>query len=291
MEIPNQFVCPITLDLMNDPVTCQDGNTYEREAILEFLKKKQISPLTNQKMDVKFIIPNRALKELIDEFKILREKKVKNNNFETKTNDIDEESLKLINELIQEDENETKNNKNQMDYKNILYQMVIKNIEDIFDNIVISKNISDNFRHLNPNYDLFYNPLLNQNISELDQLVELGICVHKSFYTFAIANRLPKVIMWLREKNCAIGNETMNLAVMIGNEDLVVWLLSNDCSWDIYTFSHALVSNDIKFLSWLLIMECYWGILTDEHGLIIKSNKKIKDWLKLNKCPWNIENL
>ena len=27
------FICPITQDIMNDPVTCMDGHTYEKEAI------------------------------------------------------------------------------------------------------------------------------------------------------------------------------------------------------------------------------------------------------------------
>ena len=31
-------VCPITLELMRDPVMAADGHTYEREALLRWLK-------------------------------------------------------------------------------------------------------------------------------------------------------------------------------------------------------------------------------------------------------------
>ena len=75
MEIPEQFLCPITLELMEEPVTCEDGNTYEKNAILEYLSKKSVSPLTNQPIG-KMTIPNRVLKELIEEFKLKRNKQL-----------------------------------------------------------------------------------------------------------------------------------------------------------------------------------------------------------------------
>lgn len=44
--IPEQFLCPITLDIMKEPVVAEDDNIYERKAILSF--NKNISPLTNK---------------------------------------------------------------------------------------------------------------------------------------------------------------------------------------------------------------------------------------------------
>lgn len=32
-EIPNEFICPITNQIMDDPVILESGQTYERSAI------------------------------------------------------------------------------------------------------------------------------------------------------------------------------------------------------------------------------------------------------------------
>jgi len=39
-EIPDEFLCPITNDVMEDPVVASDGYTYEKAAIEEWLQKK-----------------------------------------------------------------------------------------------------------------------------------------------------------------------------------------------------------------------------------------------------------
>ena len=44
----DELVCPITLEIMSDPVVAADGRTYERSAIEDWLSTgKQTSPLTN----------------------------------------------------------------------------------------------------------------------------------------------------------------------------------------------------------------------------------------------------
>ena len=63
---PEEFVCPITFDEMQDPVVASDGHTYERSAILAVLrdgKKKggAMSPLTREPLSAT-VYPNRALK-------------------------------------------------------------------------------------------------------------------------------------------------------------------------------------------------------------------------------------
>lgn len=48
LDVPEDFICPITHDLMTDPVMLEDGFSYERSAILEwFAKEKYTSPMTN----------------------------------------------------------------------------------------------------------------------------------------------------------------------------------------------------------------------------------------------------
>ena len=46
VDIPSQFVCPISLEIMKDPVICLDGFTYERESIVNL--PNNISPMTRQ---------------------------------------------------------------------------------------------------------------------------------------------------------------------------------------------------------------------------------------------------
>ncbi len=42
-----QFICPITKEIMIDPVIALDGYTYERSAIWEWLEQHSTSPMTN----------------------------------------------------------------------------------------------------------------------------------------------------------------------------------------------------------------------------------------------------
>ncbi|GMH66136.1 hypothetical protein TL16_g12682 [Triparma laevis f. inornata] len=66
-DAPNQFMCPISLSLMVDPVVAMDGHTYERMNIENWFKTKKTSPLTRAKMKTQ-LIPNQALKSQIQEY-------------------------------------------------------------------------------------------------------------------------------------------------------------------------------------------------------------------------------
>jgi hypothetical protein len=63
--IPNEFLCPISYELMTDPVICEDGQTYDRASIEAWLKTRSISPMTNQRISAANLKPNYALKSLI----------------------------------------------------------------------------------------------------------------------------------------------------------------------------------------------------------------------------------
>ena len=51
--------------LMDDPYLATDGHTYERECIAAWLVNHDTSPLTNDSLPSKMIIPNHALRSLI----------------------------------------------------------------------------------------------------------------------------------------------------------------------------------------------------------------------------------
>lgn len=63
---PAEWFCPIGLELMHDPVICSDGFTYERANIEEWLRRYDRSPVTNDELSNRMLIPNRALKSTID---------------------------------------------------------------------------------------------------------------------------------------------------------------------------------------------------------------------------------
>lgn len=64
------FSCPITCSVFEDPViTIADGHTYERIAIVEWLKTHDTSPRTGLKLSSKMIVPNYAMQSLIAEIK------------------------------------------------------------------------------------------------------------------------------------------------------------------------------------------------------------------------------
>lgn len=67
-EPPAAFVCPITFELMDDPVVASDGHSYQRVAIEAWLDAHDTSPKTNVAMD-KRLYPNFSLRAQIDEWK------------------------------------------------------------------------------------------------------------------------------------------------------------------------------------------------------------------------------
>ncbi len=63
---PQEYICPITLLPMTDPVIGSDGQTYEREAITHWLQLHNSSPLTRQPMTVGDLRTNHSLKSAIE---------------------------------------------------------------------------------------------------------------------------------------------------------------------------------------------------------------------------------
>lgn len=68
LEAPSSFCCPITTELLRDPVVAADGHTYERQHIKEWLQKSDTSPMTNEPMDHKHLIPNLALRAVMEAY-------------------------------------------------------------------------------------------------------------------------------------------------------------------------------------------------------------------------------
>ena len=65
-DLPEEFVCPITHQLMTDPVIAVDGHSYERSAIQKWLDLgNATSPMTNERLERPDLVQNHALRSQI----------------------------------------------------------------------------------------------------------------------------------------------------------------------------------------------------------------------------------
>ncbi|XP_074470643.1 WD repeat, SAM and U-box domain-containing protein 1-like isoform X4 [Sebastes fasciatus] len=68
--IPDEFLCPITRELMREPVIAADGYSYERDAINSWINtKNRSSPMTNLPLLTTLLTPNHTLKMAIGRWK------------------------------------------------------------------------------------------------------------------------------------------------------------------------------------------------------------------------------
>ena len=67
---PASLLCPITQELMIDPVIAADGFTYERSAIERWLNMgpNRRSPTTNAALTSRTLTPNRSLSSMISAY-------------------------------------------------------------------------------------------------------------------------------------------------------------------------------------------------------------------------------
>ena len=62
------FICPISLEIMRNPVSDRDGINYEEEEILAWLRTSNTSPSTRRPLFAADLRPNRVLKEQIERY-------------------------------------------------------------------------------------------------------------------------------------------------------------------------------------------------------------------------------
>ncbi|XP_010242129.1 PREDICTED: U-box domain-containing protein 17 [Nelumbo nucifera] len=69
VTIPKDFCCPISLDLMRDPVIISTGQTYDRSSISRWMEEGHCTcPKTGQMLSHTRLVPNRALRNLISQW-------------------------------------------------------------------------------------------------------------------------------------------------------------------------------------------------------------------------------
>ena len=110
VEIPHAYLCPITLEIMKDPVIAADGHSYERKAITEWFQKgHRQSPMTGAKLQNGSLRDNYALKSIINSFmetlpSIQKEKQIKTDLMEAiKVKE------KFVDDLVKKNDSKVKN--------------------------------------------------------------------------------------------------------------------------------------------------------------------------------------
>ena len=68
-SIPEDLLCPISREMFVDPVSTITGQTYERAYIEKWFETHDTDPLTNKHVTGRLLIPNNAIKKVVEDFK------------------------------------------------------------------------------------------------------------------------------------------------------------------------------------------------------------------------------
>eukprot|EP00343_Euplotes_focardii_P009278 CAMPEP_0205824118 /NCGR_PEP_ID=MMETSP0206-20130828/19528_1 /ASSEMBLY_ACC=CAM_ASM_000279 /TAXON_ID=36767 /ORGANISM="Euplotes focardii, Strain TN1" /LENGTH=127 /DNA_ID=CAMNT_0053121933 /DNA_START=1 /DNA_END=384 /DNA_ORIENTATION=+ len=67
-EMERKLWCPMSLQIMTDPVLTSSGHTYERKNIEEYIDEYGIDPMTRKELSKDSLIPNHIIRDLISNY-------------------------------------------------------------------------------------------------------------------------------------------------------------------------------------------------------------------------------
>mmetsp|Transcript_5897 Transcript_5897/g.10199 ORF Transcript_5897/g.10199 Transcript_5897/m.10199 type:complete len:206 (+) Transcript_5897:298-915(+) len=83
-NIPEEFICPLTLEVFTDPLMDRRGINFERSAIVEWLNRGHTTcPLTREPLGYRSLIPNVNLRVRVEHWK-------REHGYETHSNGLEE---------------------------------------------------------------------------------------------------------------------------------------------------------------------------------------------------------
>jgi len=77
LVIKKALKCPLTQQIMNEPVIISDGYSYEKKIIEEWLRRNCVSPITGSQIKQDLIIPNLTLEKIIKIYDSQKKQQVK----------------------------------------------------------------------------------------------------------------------------------------------------------------------------------------------------------------------
>jgi len=72
--IPQDLVCPISREVLEQPLLCSDGFTYEKSFITKWMNKNKVSPMMGTKLENETLRENNTLNAYLSVFKGLRQR-------------------------------------------------------------------------------------------------------------------------------------------------------------------------------------------------------------------------
>lgn len=141
-NIPDNLVCPITNELMKDPVITNGGQTYERNAIEEWMKRKKTDPLTRD--PITCLIPNVSIRQMCQEYRenTLKGVEIATEETKEKLEDLKEKHKEKIKKL-----KETEKELQDIQKKTLQYQREVDEMDKISEFYIPTINGSVTFTH------------------------------------------------------------------------------------------------------------------------------------------------
>lgn len=66
---PSELLCPLSLELFEDPVTAPSGHTFSRAWIENHLKRSSTNPMTREPLTAKQLYPNLVAREAVERYR------------------------------------------------------------------------------------------------------------------------------------------------------------------------------------------------------------------------------
>ena len=73
-DVEEKLICPISLEVMTDPVVTPYGHTFERKTIEEYIDRNGICPITRKPLTKQALIPNYSIREMLEHFHETKDK-------------------------------------------------------------------------------------------------------------------------------------------------------------------------------------------------------------------------
>ncbi len=203
----DDFLCPISKLIMNDPVIINDGHTYERECIIKWLKQSNVSPKTGEKIQNKnIIIPNYTLKSAINQLK----EKIYNQKLNKQINKL---------KIAADNGNSYAANKLGIMYRDGI-RFVVKNYDKALEYFLIAEKLgnSDALVNIGNFYEFFTNPI---DYDKAKEFYEKAARIHNNSNAFV---NLGLSYFQSTEKNI---NKAINYFIQaekLGNIDAITYL-------------------------------------------------------------------
>ncbi|KAL9649326.1 hypothetical protein ABK040_014628 [Willaertia magna] len=175
-----KYTCPISQELMIDPVTIESGHTFDRNSIEEWLKSKNTCPITRKKIKSRNLATNLSVKSTIsDNIEIFIKKVIKNVNLWSSDVTLIDICLELINYSLNLIQNNNNFKSSEKEMYNLKFEVLLKeqNEDKLFNNYILEINkVTD----LNDKIKLLQklgNRLINENLLQkyFNELINLLI--------------------------------------------------------------------------------------------------------------------